>query len=253
MTQQWNSSQTAATITLSGSPALTGTDNTGAAGGMFGSESVISSSPPGGNVGYYMEHTIAGTGFSSTTDNAGVGWGNTSALTNNYCGFDDNAIGWFPDGHWYVNNTSIGTGATYNWTSGTILLCLAVDVVHSLIYGRVGTSGNWNGSPTANPATQTGGVSFNIGTITANPMVPGAGLFSTTTPDSIVAAFDQASWQGTPPSGFGPFDITSSTVFSDSGIAHDGSLAVLSDQTTRDESSLIARSANERRRTIWWS
>ena len=217
MTQQWNSSQTSANITLSGSPPLTATANTDAAGITYGSEGVTSASVSGGQVGFYWEIRVSGSGYRSGVDNSGVGLGNTSSITSGFIGVPHNQIGWFPDGNWISGNVTIGTAATYDTTGGlTVTLCFALDVVNNLIYGRNGISGNWNSNASANPATQTGGVSITQATmtVTASPMVPGVQTseFTTSPTDVVVGVFAQSSWQGTAPSGFGPFDPVAASV-----------------------------------------
>jgi hypothetical protein len=211
MTQQWNSSQTSANVTLSGSPPLTATANADALGITYGTESVTSSSPPVPNVGYYWEVLLNGSGFKSGTDNSAVGIGTTSSITSGYLGATSDQMSVFPDGNWYNSNAHAGTAAAYDTTGGQVTLCFALDVKNNLIYVRNGTGGNWNSNGSANPTTQTGGVSITQSgmTITSNPMVPGAQTseFSSAPTDVVVAVFDQASWSGTAPNHFGPFDV----------------------------------------------
>jgi hypothetical protein len=80
---------------------------------------------------------------------------------------------------------------------------VAVDLTARLGWFRKlhsGTTGNWNGDPTANPATGTGGVTI-AATLAASPVV-GFGGASTATNDIITANFGQSAYAMTAPSGF---------------------------------------------------
>lgn len=66
------------------------------------------------------------------------------------------SIGWFNSGAVEINGSSIGSKGSYG--SGGINR-IAVDFGHQTIWFAT-CAGNWNGSGTANPVTNTGGVSF---------------------------------------------------------------------------------------------
>jgi hypothetical protein len=209
--QQFNSGHSSANIILSGSPLLlTATNNVASANITFGREGVTSASLSGGNLGFYFEFLVSGSGFNSGTDNSSVGIGNTASGTSGFLGAGLDSIAWFPDGHWYSGNVQVGSAAPYDTSAGPVLLCICFDVVNGLIYGKVGTGGNYNNNPSANPTTQTGGVSLvQAGmTIMAHPMVPAAELsFLTSVVDAVTASFAQGSLTGAPPSLFIPFDF----------------------------------------------
>lgn len=108
-----------------------------------------------GNVAgkFYSEYTITDDGSGGIT--LGVADSNQT-IANNFAGGSTHSIGYLPTGAVYQNNALLTTIATY--TNGSIV-GVAVDIPNSLIWYRVG-AGNWNNSGTANPATDTGGISF---------------------------------------------------------------------------------------------
>jgi hypothetical protein len=89
------------------------------------------------------------------------------------------------------SNTSITLGAR---ASGNVI-GIATDLDNREIWFRVAPSGNWNNSGTADPATNTGGI-----TIPAGTMVP----FCTfnASPITFAANFGASSFTGAVPSGF---------------------------------------------------
>jgi hypothetical protein len=121
-----------------------------------------------------------------------IGLGNASANNANYLGSNGNSWGWQVTGDVYgltgsgapavsgipsvENNTgwanelfyysdgvvANGTGTFASWTTGSVV-CLAYRPLSNGIWWRVG-SGNWNGSGTPNPATNTGAIAVPIGT-----------------------------------------------------------------------------------------
>jgi hypothetical protein len=76
---------------------------------------------------------------------------------------------------------------------------IAVDKTAKLIWFRAGSSGNWNGSGTANPATGVGGVSISAanlsGALYALVALGASG-------DSVTSNFGASSFVGSVPSGF---------------------------------------------------
>jgi hypothetical protein len=81
-------------------------------------------------------------------------------------------------------------------------LCHALDLDNHLYWGRVGPTGSWNNSPSANPATDTGGLALPA-SFWASPVGPAVNLY--TPSDSVTGYFTPLSWIGTPPPGFGRF------------------------------------------------
>jgi hypothetical protein len=63
-----------------------------------------------------------------------------------------------PFGGIFANTGS--TGFALGSLSGSPTIGVAVDFTHGLIWFRIAPSGNWNGSGTADPATNTGGITI---------------------------------------------------------------------------------------------
>ncbi len=187
MAQAWNPSQKSPNIVLSGSPLLTATQTTTDANGVsvFAAESFSAGK-------FYWEIVVAGTGIAAA--GLGVGIGNTSSSAANatFIGTTTtpNSLGWYGAGNVSVNSVVLATWATY--ATGN-RLSFEIDLDSSFIRGRV-NGGTWSANLTIPPA------------VLAAPVVPAATLYSTATPDSVVASFAQASWSFTPTAGFGPFD-----------------------------------------------
>lgn len=123
--------------------------------------------------------------------NTSYGW--TSVSPSNYLGFDSNGIGFYDNGLW-LNGVNV-----LPWSSGIAtgqVVEFAVDYDAKLLWVRV-NGGDWNGSPTANPATGVGGV--DISAITGS-YVAGIGLSNTNDQVTIDSG-------GTPPTGFYPIPV----------------------------------------------
>ena len=80
------------------------------------------------------------------------------------------------------------------------LCCIALDLDNQRIWLKNGAAGQWNGSGTANPATNTGGLActFVGGGVAAYALWSGAN----SNPDEISANFGDSAFTGTVPSGF---------------------------------------------------
>jgi hypothetical protein len=81
-------------------------------------------------------------------------------------------------------------------------ICHALDVDNHWYWVRVGPTGNWNNSSSANPATRTGGIALPA-TFWTSPVGPAANLYAPS--DWVTGFFTPQSWIGTPPPGFGAF------------------------------------------------
>jgi hypothetical protein len=149
----------------------------------------------------YWETVVNGTALSISIGNIAVGIGNTSSVTTlgQYLGVDSDTIGVFPSGV-YNNGGAVG-GINPGYAAGA-RICHALDLTNNLYYFRVGATGNWNNSPSANPATQTGGISI-PSAVFAHPVVPAFSLWDTA--DSVVGFFSSGSWVGSAPAGFSAF------------------------------------------------
>lgn len=101
------------------------------------------------------------------------------------------------DTNFYVGNASVGnTGISL--AAGDVI-DTATDIGHQNIWFRK-NGGNWNSSGTANPVTNTGGLSF--AGIT-NSTYYAAALIENNGPTQITADFGGSAYAHTPPSGFG--------------------------------------------------
>lgn len=89
-----------------------------------------------------------------------------------------------------------GSVATYAAAGLNAVVCMAVDVANKSVWWRV-NNGNWNNSGTANPATNTGGLSFSSASGTF--YVACSVLDSSS---GLTARFSSSSWTYAPPSGF---------------------------------------------------
>lgn len=102
-------------------------------------------------------------------------------------------------GEIYSNNADSGKkiGLFSSQTVG-----VAVDLDNDKIWFRLAPSGDWNGDNTANPATNTGGVS--ISSYSATTVAPAVcfGGTGTNTGNTFTANFGASSFVGTVPSGF---------------------------------------------------
>jgi hypothetical protein len=150
---------------------------------------------------YYVEFTVApgGANFSSSFNTA-VGaltlagdmanWVGGGALLGTGC--------FAQAGHIYVNGTS-GTNQISGgiWLSGDII-CMALDLVNQNVWYRR-NNGTWNNSGTANPATNTGGIT--LGTVfTSAAAYPMCGFYQPG--DKNTANFGQSAFSFAVPSGF---------------------------------------------------
>lgn len=178
----WNPSDKSASITLSGSN-LTATLVVGASDW----ESVRASKSRSG-VKRYFEITIGTGPFME------VGVGNGSMSLASYLSDTSNGIGYRGDsGEIRINDVVLATAQTY--TSGDTLRAAIDDVNDRAWFSKVGQ--NWNGSGTANPATNTGGV--DISAITG-ALFPALAMFANG--HSATVNFGDTPFAGTIPAGF---------------------------------------------------
>lgn len=120
---------------------------------------------------YYFEATIN----TAVTGEIDIGICQATLALNSYVG--STATGWgyrALDGRVYNNGVSVGTFSTYG--TGDVV-GVAVDLTNNRVWFRKGT-GNWNGSPTANPTTNVGGLAITAGTYFAGLtiQIPGEAL-----------------------------------------------------------------------------
>lgn len=182
----WNPSDKAAGITLTGSN-LIATNNNNAISNVRAANQQTAGK-------FYWETTYNVIGYART--GAGVAISAASLTTNlgayiagaGVCGLANNGIA-------YRDGATAGFTIT-GIVAGSVI-CFAFDVVGQLIWFRLGAAGNWNASGTANPATGAGGVS--VATI-IGAVFPIA--FTGNTNDQITGNFGDTSFVGAVPSGF---------------------------------------------------
>ena len=124
---------------------------------------------------------------------AGPGFGNSTASLSNYAGQSVNGVSWFLNGTVFQNGGGIGSIQTF--AQGDVL-CVALDLDNNKVWFRT-NGGNWNNSGTADPATNTGGITFtSVGTAFAM-------MTQQVTGDIGTSNFGGSAYAQTPPSGFG--------------------------------------------------
>lgn len=136
-----NSGQKSPNITLSGGSLVATSSGTGG---------VKATRPLTGKA--YFEGTITTLTGTPSIGIAAQSWTNIFDL-----GSQNNTLGYLSSGAVKCNGFTIATIATY--AAGNIICC-AIDPLNKLAWFRVGTSGNWNNSGTADPATGVGGIDF---------------------------------------------------------------------------------------------
>lgn len=136
---------------------------------------------------------------STRTPLSGLGTYQSDTSDTAWLGRDGNTLGWLIDGSIFNGGALLATWAAFGPT-GSVRKCYALDMVNNTYYGRVGPTGLWNNSGTADPATNVGGLSLPSGI--RNNVVPAVNLKYSG--DTATGCFDPGSWVGTPPSGFGP-------------------------------------------------
>jgi hypothetical protein len=185
----WNPSDKTANCTLTGSNlTATATSNLG------GVRSVASQTTGK----YYWEVRLSSLGQTTT----GYGIANASAPLS-FAGATPNAcFSTFSNGTIYLNGASTGIGLGANLpSSGSGILCFALDMTNKLYWARIGAAGNWNGSATNNPTTGVGGV--NIASIASGAIYAFWTFPQDGSPhEQVIANFGDSTFTGTAPSGF---------------------------------------------------
>jgi hypothetical protein len=172
--------------------------------GQFNVYGVMYATPSISSGKFYFEALVTGTSVS--TDDLGIGIGNTSSVVDDfrYIGDSTDTIGWYGgSGGIWQNGSVVATWATFSTGS---VLCIALDATNNKLWGRVG-AGNWNNDVLANqnPANNVGGYAIPA-SVYGSAMSPGATMQTNTTPDSVTGYFMSSTWTQSPPSGFIQFD-----------------------------------------------
>ncbi len=156
----------------------------------------------------YMEHSF------TVSANCLVGVGsNAAGLNGQFTGQGTPSIGYQPStGHVFQNSATVASLPTAA-IGDVICQAWIPDLAISTFFIRI-NNGNWNGSPSANPATNTGGIAMGgIGGVGGGPYPMASGVTgSVLTSNFGATAFSQAI-----PAGFGspnnPFVAASSANF----------------------------------------
>lgn len=181
----WDPAKKDASISLSGGNLIA----TGSAAAFRSVLGTLSHSSTGD---YYFEGLVGGTIGSFDL----FGLGDALTTLNNFIGLDNHSIGWCRDGRVLVNNTNLGSVAT--WTSGDVL-SVAVSLASGKIWFRK-NNGDWNNDILANqnPATGAGGRS--LSGLSGGPYFPG--YTPNSNGSSITANFGASAFAQSVPSGF---------------------------------------------------
>ena len=155
---------------------------------------VLSTTSHDGSGKYYLEvtaTTLAGT----DNESAGIGIADSSfVITTDYVGSTNHSVGYYANGVVLINTFTVGTISSY--VQGDVI-GIALDLDHGTLWFRV-NSGDWNNDPTANPASNTGGLG--IGALSSPDRFVAAEIEETTEAFTVNFA---GSFAFAPPSGFG--------------------------------------------------
>lgn len=127
----------------------------------------------------------------------------TSTISNQVTtGGGSGGIGLYDGGGGSVFVSGSNTGVTIGTIIATDVIGIAVDMTHMKVWFKnITQASNWNGSGTANPATNTGGIA-----ITATPLVPFFGWGGGGSTGQAMVANFSGPFSGTIPSGFSSWD-----------------------------------------------
>jgi hypothetical protein len=131
-----------------------------------------------------------------------VGVGTSVGSYSNLISGTSSAVSMCNRGSGTIFSLGVNTGKTLAGLLVADVVCWAVDAGGLLAWVRrvrSGSAGDWNGDPTANPATGVGGITLGAGSYA--PMV-GFGGASTGPTEVITANFGASAFSGTVPSGF---------------------------------------------------
>lgn len=181
---------TVASVTLSGGDLVA--TNSGTTSTNQGAMVPVASGKTSGK--YYFENTfttlVAG-------NNIGIGIGDPASTYSNMGNSATTGVVAYKTGTVWANGSASGVVFSVWATSQT--MGLAVDLDNRSFWVRNAPSGNWNNSGTANPATNTGGISIPAGTMVPFITFGGTGGVAN---NILSANFGASSFTGAVPSGF---------------------------------------------------
>lgn len=181
----WNPADKSSVVALSGGNLTATTTTTGTGGGV---RSLISQSS--GKYYYEIQMTVW------VSSSSGPGAANASATLTSMGNVPTNAALVYPSGAIWVNNAN--SGSSLGARAAGNIIGIALDLNNKQIWFRVAPAGNWNGSGTANPATNTGGIS--VSSIAAGSVFAAAAPWNVN--EACVANFGDSAFSGAVPSGF---------------------------------------------------
>lgn len=143
---------------------------------------------------WYWEETITTIAGGTTVM---VGLAINFSSPSSVLGTQNGTIGYGSDGNVNINNSNVGTIATY--ATGSVV-SVAVDIANQLIWFRV-NGGNWNNNIANNPVTSVGGISITAALNYSNSsLLPTIG--TATLNDSVTVNFGATGFSFTAPTGY---------------------------------------------------
>ncbi len=191
-----NPADTSASVTLSGGN-LTALRNAVSADRWVSSRATTSKSAGK----WYLEGTGLSTNF-AILGAAAASFNVDDGASQCYMGSNNLSVG-FDNFNGYIF-TSGGIVATADdWTAVNSVAGAALDLDNDLYWFRKNPTGNWNGNPSADPATATGGLSLPAALAGANLVFPGVSVYAeSSNPSKIKINFGAAAFSGAVPGGF---------------------------------------------------
>jgi len=164
--ETWSPTQKNAVFTLS-------PNNQTATAGTVAADSVVlgSAGVSAGKIFFEIDYTGS---QANCCNGVGLGNINTSTVTGQYLGIDNNGIVYNNQGSVVSNGTTVATIATY--TTGA-QICVAVNLNTNLLWFQPLGAGQWDNNGTDNPATGIGG--YSIANVAAAAVVPGGTVNNT--------------------------------------------------------------------------
>lgn len=149
---------------------------------------------------WYFEATNVNLNDAATGVVVGVVLGSQAVDNGGQCfpGHDLQGVGCESVNGAVLRNTNVQATIS-TWGSAGNVVQVAVDMNATRIWFRKVGTANWNGSGTADPATNTGGILLNSG---GNAMYPAVAANSDAPPDAITINFGASAFSGTAPAGF---------------------------------------------------
>jgi hypothetical protein len=176
----WNPADKSASVTLSGANL---TASQASAGASVRANTSITASAK-----VFFSETIG-----TANGNQAIGIANATMSLSSFPGLDFNGVGYTQDGRVMINSNSLLGMPTYTTAD---VIDVALDIGNLSVWFRK-NGGNWNNSGTANPATNTGGVS--LSSLNAGPYFPSWGA---NTSNSATANFGASTLPYAAPAGF---------------------------------------------------